>query len=395
MNTQNPFYPIREAIDQAQWDLIPERAQNIINSQAPVHRALTASKIANMLAQANRIQDAIVQFQHALALSTDAWQTMQIQGWLATQLGEANRYDEAAEYAKHSLAARDKLLEKHTVSKKMVAFSLYGSKPAYCETLILNAKAMKEIYPDWTMRVYHDDSIPKHIVPRLQLFNVECVNVADINASHIPGTFWRFLALADWDYDVVIMRDADSLISEREKILVDEWLATDKPFHVIRDWYGHTDLMLAGLWGARGGFLGDIRARIDHYLANEAKIHPTHADQFFLAQHVWQRIKPYCIHHSSVIDFDGATWSEQLPRIHRNQHNQVFQLGSWRLTNYHPHTDKPFNLYLADVYPDGSENIFCEYNFQAGEQFELPREYREKIEAGSMKMYLVAQKNQP
>lgn len=383
---------VREAIDRQLWQFIPQLAEQAIAQVPPAQRALTASRIANMLSHAGRVDEAFYYFQQGLQLCQDDYQHMQIQGWIATMLGEAKRYDEAQHYAHLSLVARDKLNQIHQPRKKMVAFSLYGSKPAYCETLILNAKAMRTIYPDWTMRVYHDDTIPVHLPPRLKLLDVECLNIQTLNAQHMPGTFWRFLALADWDYDVVIMRDADSVISEREKILVDEWLATDKPFHVIRDWYGHTDLVLAGLWGARGGFLGDIRARIDHYLQNEKSIHPTHADQFFLAQHVWARIKPYCVHHSSLIPFEGATWSEKLEPIHHNHVNQIFQLGSWRLSTYTPQTDKPYLLYLADIYPDGKENIFCEYRFEAGEIFELPREYREAIESGKMKMYLTPQK---
>ncbi len=384
---------VREAIDQQQWQAVPALVEQAIQNTLPERRALMVSRIANMLSHAGRTDDTLHYFKKALDISTDAYHTMQIQGWIATMLGEHPEHHATAKhYATLSLAARDQLVQRDAVHKKMVAFSLYGSKPAYCETLILNAKAMKTIYPDWTMRVYHDHTIPNHMVPRLKLLNVECVDVATINASHMPGTFWRFLALEDWNYDVVIMRDADSVISEREKILVDEWLASDKPFHVVRDWYGHTDLILAGLWGARGGFLGDIRARIDHYLTHEKDIHPTHADQFFLAKHVWTRIKPYCMHHSSLIPFEGATWSEQLEPIHRNHHQQIFQLGSWRLSNYQPQTDKPYKMYLADVYPDGKENIFCEYLFENGEAFELPREYREAIDAGRMKLFLIPQK---
>lgn len=384
--SQKILLAIKKAADAKQWLQVPDLTEQLLAQSAPIEHALHLSRVAKLYADANLLDDALRLFQRALAASQRDADTMQIHGWIADfASNQASYYDVAAHHAKLSLAMRDQLSESHRALKKMVAFSLYGKLPAYCETLILNAQAMPRIYPDWHMRVYHDHTVPNHVLHRLRAHGVECVDVASINASHIPGTFWRFLALEDWAYDVVLMRDADSIVNEREKKLVDAWLASDKPFHVMRDWYSHSDVILAGLWGARGGFLGDIRARIEHYLRHE-NVHPTHGDQFFLAQHIWQRIKPYCLHHSSVIEFEGAQWVEDLSRIHINEQNQVFQLGSWQLSHIAPQTTQPYFVYLVHVTLNGTEQIFCEYAFQAGETFELPKQYWEDIKTGRKKI---------
>lgn len=50
-----------------------------------------------------------------------------------------------------------------------------------------------------------------------------------------------------------LIRDADSIVSHREKAAVDAWLKSDKWFHLMRDNYSHTELILAGMWGGCTG----------------------------------------------------------------------------------------------------------------------------------------------
>jgi hypothetical protein len=56
----------------------------------------------------------------------------------------------------------------------------------------------------------------------------------------------------DNDTDAYIIRDTDSRLSFRERSAVDEWIDSDKDFHILRDHPGHVDMpMLAGLWGGK------------------------------------------------------------------------------------------------------------------------------------------------
>jgi hypothetical protein len=66
--------------------------------------------------------------------------------------------------------------------------------------------------------------------------------------------FWRFEDLFLKDA-VVLIRDADSRISVREVRLINEWLASDKDFHVIRDHQGHRVPVLGGTMGCRNNCL--------------------------------------------------------------------------------------------------------------------------------------------
>ena len=81
------------------------------------------------------------------------------------------------------------------------------------------------------------------------------------------------------------MRDADPALTVRARVAVDDWIQPGKLFHVMRDWWSYTDLILAGMWGASGGVLKGIRHRFEAYLA-KVSVPDRHADQQFLASMV-------------------------------------------------------------------------------------------------------------
>jgi hypothetical protein len=67
-------------------------------------------------------------------------------------------------------------------------------------------------------------------------------------ANNWTGMFWRFEILCD-DIECVIFRDTDSRLNMREKNAVDEWLLSDKTFHIMRDHPFHGFPILGGMWG--------------------------------------------------------------------------------------------------------------------------------------------------
>lgn len=144
---------------------------------------------------------------------------------------------------------------KHKIIKdkkgKAVAFSLWGNNEMYTKGAIENAKLMKEIYPEWDMVLYYNDTVDGNVIKELEKLNVKLYKVGEEKGYH-----WRFYA-AD-EYETVIFRDCDSRISKRERIAVDEWLESDNSLHVIRDHPHHKipygvnkPAILAGMWGIR------------------------------------------------------------------------------------------------------------------------------------------------
>lgn len=142
---------------------------------------------------------------------------------------------------------------------KYLSFSLWGDKPIYNVGAIKNAQLWKDVYPDWQMVVYFDNSVPKSTIEELVGLGVNCIYFEDAN---VYGMFWRFFALDLLDCEYAIFRDSDSRISVRESLAVKEWVDSGKSLHVMRDHPGHripygnnTLGVLGGMWGIKNNVL--------------------------------------------------------------------------------------------------------------------------------------------
>lgn len=141
----------------------------------------------------------------------------------------------------------------------IISFSLWGNNPKYTIGAIRNAQLAPEIYPGWECHFYIGDGVPQVYIDKLSKNNT----VILMDGSGWNSTFWRFLS-AD-KADVFISRDTDSRLNLREKAAVDEWLASDKDFHIMRDHPYHQTEILAGMWGCRNGILSGIRDMVFNY----------------------------------------------------------------------------------------------------------------------------------
>lgn len=138
-----------------------------------------------------------------------------------------------------------------SLQKKVISYSLYGTRVRYLDGALENPVLAKTIYPGWIVRYYIDKTVPAEIIKALdRMDNVEIVYAPEeIRAPMM----WRFLVASDPSVDTFVVRDADSRISKREKFAVDEWMASGKKFHVMRDHPSHSLFpMSGGLWGGRG-----------------------------------------------------------------------------------------------------------------------------------------------
>ena len=96
---------------------------------------------------------------------------------------------------------------------RYLSFSLWGDKPIYNVGTIRNAELWKEIYPDWQMVVYYDNTVPFETIDILNGLGVETI---DMTNQGIYGMFWRFFAESLPNSEYAIFRDSDSRITIRE-----------------------------------------------------------------------------------------------------------------------------------------------------------------------------------
>ena len=185
---------------------------------------------------------------------------------------------------------------------KVIAFSLWGDNTRYTLGALQNASLAKLVYPDWVCRFYVGSDTPKYIVDMLLEFdNVQVVPMNEEGGVGL-GTLWRFAAASDPDIDILIVRDCDSRLWFREKVAVDEWLASDKGFHIMRDNHQHGVPILGGMWGVRHKILYDIEEKIKDYSKGDF----WQVDQHFLKKVIFPIVSDQAFIHDEF--FGGAPY---------------------------------------------------------------------------------------
>ena len=132
---------------------------------------------------------------------------------------------------------------------KIISFSLWGNNLKYSIGAIKNAELTSIIYPNWISRFYIHKDVDQKYIDQIRKLNTQ-VLIMEENADW-KAMMWRYLPAKDKDVELFISRDCDSRINNREKAAVDQWLNSDKNFHIMRDHPYHGFSILGGMFGAK------------------------------------------------------------------------------------------------------------------------------------------------
>jgi hypothetical protein len=186
---------------------------------------------------------------------------------------------------------------------KVISFSLYGNNPKYTIGAIKNSELKDTFFPDWEMRVYHNDSVPNNVLEELKGNGVVLINTGVDQG--FSNAMWRF-APASEKVECFISRDCDSRLFERDAAAVQEWLDSGKCFHIIRDHPGgHAWEISAGMWGARECFVEDIQSKIDQYIQTSSWVNDRAVDQRFLQEIIYPRALESLFLHDEYFNYEG------------------------------------------------------------------------------------------
>ena len=277
--------------------------------------------LGTVLVELGRLKEAIQAYRAALRLAPDSQRT---HNSLVKPLVDLGRLEEAQRHGTRALELKDveatAEFERYRATfrprppasapprRRLIAYSLWGAQGVYVDGSLQNAERAVKLYPGWTCRFYLDDTVPAAAVASLAQAGAEIVTMPRPAADRpYDGLFWRFLAADDPAAELVLFRDCDSLLNEREGAAVEAWLASGRTAHVMRDHVLHCDLMLAGLWGVRATKLPLLAEAIAAWIA--ANPHPLNArvqDQVFLRHAVWPLIREDQLTHDSVYRVFGA-----------------------------------------------------------------------------------------
>ena len=176
--------------------------------------------------------------------------------------------------------------------KKVISFSLWGDKPLYTIGAIRNADLALSIYPNWTCYYFCNACVPINIIEELKKrTNTNVIQIPSIGNNR--SAMNRFFAIDFPETEYVIFRDADSRLSHREKVAVDEWLQENTDVHIMRDHPYHGWFIQAGMFGVRCEKLkGKMYSAIKDYNPSLEKTE----DQNFMSAFIQNQNVTYTIH---------------------------------------------------------------------------------------------------
>lgn len=164
-------------------------------------------------------------------------------------------------------------------TKKIITFSLWGDSKIYNYGAVENAIIAKDLYPDWECWFYLGKGVLKNVKQYLE--KMPNVKIIDKSAEEnsLGNMLWRFEPVFKTKHTVII-RDCDSRLNMREKLAVDEWLNSNKDFHIMRDNKFHYYRILGGMWGARNGSLMEFKDIYKKFISFNKNVY--NYDQDFL-----------------------------------------------------------------------------------------------------------------
>lgn len=192
--------------------------------------------------------------------------------------------------------------------KNVISFSLWGNSPRYLTGAQNNAIVARYLYPGWSVRFYVDRSVPDAILKVLVAQGADVRIVREDLPAGQYGLFWRFLVEDDPGVERYLIRDADSVMNIKERVAVQDWLASGRAFHVMRDYPAHSELILAGMWGAQRGNLGSMRERfVTHVTGGAKRLNNKITDQEFLRTEIWPIVRQDVLQHDAWFDFGNPS----------------------------------------------------------------------------------------
>lgn len=234
--------------------------------------------------------------QRLLHSSGPKWWTMQGQALLARQGDKLKCFQHFAKcpWLVPSLSVTDR-----TPSKKVVAFSLWGSSAVYHAGAMRNAELAYDHYPGWECWFYCARDVRDTTLAALRKFSNSKVIVMDEDGSS-RGLFWRFFPASDPTVEVMLSRDCDSRIEFREVKAVRDFLRSTKRFHVMRDHPCHDIPILAGMFGVKRPLLAEIKDLVERAPEYEGTNARHGSDQDFLGRVVWPIVRQDALVHDSA-----------------------------------------------------------------------------------------------
>ncbi|XP_042855238.1 uncharacterized protein LOC122242091 [Penaeus japonicus] len=189
----------------------------------------------------------------------------------------------------------------------------------YLSQLYNTVDVIGRVYPGWMVRIHHNVTI-QDTVAMAELCRIYCDHdyvdlchahdlpgFGNMNERGLTGMMWRFAVMGDPTVETFLSRDTDSWVLDREVAAVEEWLASNRTFHVVHDHPRHGPVILGGFWGAHNKDLDLMRSLRDTMYSKPQTERYGH-DQRLLKSVLWPVARTNVLNHDS---FTCVKWRRE------------------------------------------------------------------------------------
>ena len=210
---------------------------------------------------------------------------------------------------------------------KIISYCIFGKEIVYKKGLKKNIDIAKELFHDWTVRIYVSDKLGKDFPKELEKNNTEIIIKKE--EYQYQGLLWRMLPMTE-GHEAVIVRDVDTRLFERDLVLVNDWMKSEFKYHICRDNPGSYQPILAGLWGGKNSKL-IIESFWESWRKKYTKKNNSAYlwDQGFLKQFVYPQIRKNAVIYSENNFYEGEKNIRKIPNERGYFENRLISLGMY------------------------------------------------------------------
>jgi len=182
------------------------------------------------------------------------------------------------------------------------SFSLYGDNRKYSDPLFTNIEVIKSNFNIFEIYIYFDNSVPSSVVNELKKRGANLLQMKANYNTAAEKMSWRYNPILNNINDCCIIRDADSIITDREIELIKEWLNTSYNFHIIRDHPLHNMPIMGGLFAVKKGLFDNFKKIYDTKFTKYISL-DYNGDQLFLAHEIYPLVVNESLIQTSCFSF--------------------------------------------------------------------------------------------
>jgi len=212
---------------------------------------------------------------------------------------------------------------------KVFSFSLFGSHEKYWKGLLKNIELIHTYFPEWYTYVWIGENVSEDII--LELSDKKNVVLLPTNQTGLINMSYRFFSIDEPNVELMCVRDADSRITERDRACIQDFVESDKLFHIIRDHPNHFHKIMGGMWGIKKPLLQEPLQDLFHKWRQFHSSTEFWNDMDFLRDTFYPHVLYFSMIHDELHDFEPPMLRTpfRIPLDDQKQHfiGQVYEFN--------------------------------------------------------------------